>query len=160
MDDDSLLKLDNQLCFAVYACARELTKLYHPLLKDLGLTYTQYIALLVLWEERRSTVKELGRRLYLDSGTLTPLLKKLENMGLLTRTRDPRDERSVIVELTEEGLGLKEKALTVPERLFCKIGVSPEEAIALRSGIGGLLRQVQRIGTEPPNTKTDPVHGR
>src|SRR5690242_13802851 len=88
MDSRSTLKLDNQLCFAVYACSREITKLYHPLLRELGLTYTQYITLLALWEEDRVSVKQLGQRLYLDSGTLTPLLKKLELMQLVTRERD------------------------------------------------------------------------
>ncbi len=143
MDTGSVLKLDNQLCFAIYACAREFTKLYHPLLKELGLTYTQYITLLVLWEEDRMTVKQLGNRLYLDSGTLTPLLKKLEVMGLVTRERDKQDERSVIIALTEKGSLLKDKALDIPERLFCQAGVSPEEAEGLRMQITEMLKKVQ-----------------
>ena len=89
MDKSAMLELDNQLCFALYACAREVTKLYRPFLDELGLTYTQYVTLLALWEKDEVPVKELGRRLYLDSGTLTPLLKKLEAMGLLRRERDP-----------------------------------------------------------------------
>ncbi|WP_256757214.1 MarR family winged helix-turn-helix transcriptional regulator [Cohnella sp. WQ 127256] len=143
MNTDAVLKLDNQLCFAVYACAREITKLYHPLLKELGLTYTQYITMLVLWEEDEVTVKYLGQRLYLDSGTLTPLLKKLESMGLLTRVRDKKDERSVIITLTEQGSLLKEKAIDIPERLFCQAGISTNEAEELRSQITEMLQKVQ-----------------
>ncbi|OXS61283.1 MarR family transcriptional regulator [Cohnella sp. CIP 111063] len=149
MDNESALNLDNQLCFAVYACAREITKLYHPLLKQLGLTYTQYITLLVLWEDRRATVKQLGKRLYLDSGTLTPLLKKLEQMGLITRTRDPQDERSVIVGLTEKGAALKEKARDIPQQLFCQAGVAREEADALREQIVATLAKVQGMTSSP-----------
>jgi DNA-binding MarR family transcriptional regulator len=145
MDTDDVLKLDNQLCFAVYACAREFTKLYHPLLKELGLTYTQYVTMLALWERDRVTVKHLGHRLYLDSGTLTPLLKKLEAMGLITRARDKQDERSVIIELTEHGKHLKEKALDIPEKLFCQAGVSPEDAEALRNQITEMLQKVQHM---------------
>jgi DNA-binding MarR family transcriptional regulator len=144
----SALKLDNQLCFAVYACAREITKFYHPLLRELGLTYTQYVTLLALWEQDHITVKQLGIRLYLDSGTLTPLLKKLEAMGLLTRVRDKADERSVIIALTEKGVQLKEKALDIPVKLFFQAGVSAEEADALRKQITVMLQKVQRTPTE------------
>ncbi|RKP57124.1 MarR family transcriptional regulator [Cohnella endophytica] len=144
MGTDSVLKLDNQLCFAVYACAREITKLYHPLLKEIGLTYTQYIAMLALWEKDRITVKQLGQRLYLDSGTLTPLLKKLEQTGLLTRVRDKQDERSVIIALTERGTALKDKARAIPEQLFCQAGVSSGEAEALRAQITEMLKKVQQ----------------
>ncbi|MFC4302583.1 MarR family winged helix-turn-helix transcriptional regulator [Cohnella boryungensis] len=147
MDNDSILKLDNQLCFTVYACAREITKLYHPLLKELGLTYTQYVTLLALWEEDRVTVKHLGQRLFLDSGTLTPLLKKLEHMLLVTRARDPQDERSVIIALTENGIRLKEKARDIPAKLFCQAGVTPQEAEALRKQIAEMLEKVQRISS-------------
>jgi DNA-binding MarR family transcriptional regulator len=147
MDNDSVLKLDNQLCFTVYACAREITKLYHPLLKELGLTYTQYVTLLALWEEDRVTVKHLGQRLFLDSGTLTPLLKKLEHMSLVTRARDPQDERSVIIALTENGIRLKEKARDIPAKLFCQAGVTPQEAEALRKQIVEMLEKVQRISS-------------
>jgi DNA-binding MarR family transcriptional regulator len=145
MDNDSILKLENQLCFAVYACAREITKLYHPLLKELGLTYTQYVTMLALWEKDQVTVKQLGYRLYLDSGTLTPLLKKLEAMELLTRSRDKHDERSVIIKLTEHGKRLKDKAMDIPERLFCQAGVSQEEAEDLRKQTIGMLKKVQHM---------------
>lgn len=145
MDNGSALKLDNQLCFAVYACAREITKLYHPLLRELGLTYTQYITMLALWEEDRVTVKQLGQRLYLDSGTLTPLLKKLEQLGLLTRSRDKQDERSVIIALSEQGIRLQERALEIPEKLLCQVGVTPEEVAALKEQISGIMNKVQQI---------------
>ncbi|WP_373230447.1 MarR family winged helix-turn-helix transcriptional regulator [Cohnella sp.] len=148
MNNGSVLKLDNQLCFAVYAYAREITKLYHPLLKELGLTYTQYVTLLALWERDHVTVKQLGVKLYLDSGTLTPLLKKLEAMGLLTRMRDKNDERSVIIALTERGVLLKAKALDIPEKLFCQAGVTPEEAETLRTQITSMLQKVQQITLE------------
>ena len=105
------LKLDNQLCFALYACSREITKLYKPFLDKLGLTYTQYISLLVLWEKDNITVKDLGKKLHLDSGTLTPLLKKLEIMNLVKRIRDTVDERNVYVSLTTQGIALKELAI-------------------------------------------------
>jgi DNA-binding MarR family transcriptional regulator len=148
MEPGSELKLENQLCFAVYACAREITKLYHPLLKELGLTYTQYVTLLALWEQDQVTVKHLGNRLYLDSGTLTPLLKKLEAMGLVTRIRDKNDERSVIIALTKQGVQLKVSALEIPEKLFCQAGVSPAEADELRRQIMSMLRKVQQSPSE------------
>lgn len=142
MDSEDLMKLDQQFCFAVYACAREITKLYHPLLKDLGITYTQYITLLALWEKDRVTVKELGGRLYLDSGTLTPLLKKLEASGYVTRTRDPEDERNVLIELTEEGRALKLKACDIPAKLFEQAGASVEEILAVREQMTSLLHKI------------------
>ena len=116
-DFDPLL-LKYQLCFPLYACARETIKLYKPHLDELGLTYTQYIAMMVLWEKKAVTVKELGAELYLDSGTLTPLLKKMEAKGLLTRRRSTDDERSLIVSLTPEGEALKERALQVPKEMI------------------------------------------
>ncbi|MBP1974859.1 DNA-binding MarR family transcriptional regulator [Cohnella thailandensis] len=147
---DDLMKLENQFCFAVYACAREITKLYHPLLKDLNLTYTQYITLLALWERDAVTVKELGERLYLDSGTLTPLLKKLEAAGYLTRTRDPVDERSVRIVLTEQGRALKAKACTIPERLYLQSGMSAEQLEAIRSQMTDMLARIHRGGDSQP----------
>ena len=145
------MKLENQFCFAVYACAREITKLYHPLLKDLNLTYTQYITLLALWERDAVTVKELGERLYLDSGTLTPLLKKLEAAGHLTRTRDPVDERSVRIVLTEQGRALKAKACTIPERLYLQSGMSVEQLEAIRSQMTDMLARIHRAGDSQPS---------
>ncbi len=111
------LKLENQLCFPLYACSRYITRLYTPVLEPLGLTYTQYITLLVLWETDGMTVKALGEKLMLDSGTLTPLLKKLEQQGLIERKRSESDERSVIVTLTSKGAALKESAAEIPEKI-------------------------------------------
>ena len=127
---DSLL-LKNQLCFPLYACARETIKLYKPYLDELDLTYTQYIAMMVLWEKNTLSVKELGEALYLDSGTLTPLLKKMEARGLLTRRRSTEDERSLLVSLTEEGLALRERALSVPAQMAQCIKLEPGEAADL-----------------------------
>lgn len=125
------LKLESQLCFPLYACSREIIKRYKPYLDELGLTYTQYITMLVLWDRGSINVKALGELLYLDSGTLTPLLKKLETKGLVTRRRSTEDERNLIVSITEAGLGLREKAASVPERIpKCSI-LEPEEAAAL-----------------------------
>lgn len=111
------LKLSKQLCFPLYACSREMIKLYKPWLDELGLTYTQYITMMVLWEHKSMTVKALGQELYLDSGTLTPLLKKLEDKGLVTRRRSDRDERNLIVTITEQGEAMKDAALHIPAEM-------------------------------------------
>lgn len=125
------LKLDHQLCFAMYACSREITKLYQPLLKAMNLTYTQFLTMLVLWEADGIPVKELGARLYLDSGTLTPLLKKLESAGLVTRTRDRSDERSVLIALTDKGVAIREQGLAVPDQVFQQTTLHPDKLIQL-----------------------------
>ncbi len=125
------LKLENQLCFPLYAAARSVVKLYTPFLSAIGLTYTQYITMMVLWEKKAVGVKQLGERLYLDSGTLTPLLKKLEGQGLVTRRRSTEDERNLIVEITQKGEALREDALKVPEQMRNCLSLSPEEAGAL-----------------------------
>ncbi|MFC4100517.1 MarR family winged helix-turn-helix transcriptional regulator [Paenibacillus xanthanilyticus] len=140
MDANPLLFLDNQLCFALYASSREVTKLYRPFLDELGLTYTQYVTMLVLWEKDEIPVKTLGERLHLDSGTLTPLLKKLEAAGLVLRARDPQDERSVIVRLTEQGHALKAKVEDLPARVFCQTQLSPDEITKLRDQLHALTR--------------------
>ena len=121
------LKIENQICFPLYACAREIVRLYKPFLDEIDLTYTQYIAMMVLWDRKKVTVKQLGEILYLDSGTLTPLLKKMEAAGLLTRSRDKKDERSVIVELTEKGDQLKDQAVLIPEKITQCVPISKEE---------------------------------
>ena len=127
MNIDDMLKLENQLCFPLYACSREITKAYTPLLSELNLTYTQYLVMMVLWEERHLSVKEICNKLYLDSGTLTPLLKKLEAKELVTRKRDPEDERSVIISLTENGQALREKAKSVPVNMAAQVEMTEEE---------------------------------
>lgn len=133
MDDRKydVLKIKNQLCFPIYACSREVIKLYKPYLDEIDLTYTQYITMLVLWEKKEVNVKELGKCLYLDSGTLTPLLKKLEAKGLLTRERSKEDERNLIVTLTEAGVNLKDKALHIPTELAKSVELEREEILTL-----------------------------
>ncbi len=125
------LRLENQLCFPLYACSREVIKRYKPCLDELDLTYTQYIAMLVLWEKKSVTVKELGNALFLDSGTLTPLLKKMEAKGLLRRRRSSDDERSLIVTLTEEGEAMRDRAVEVPYKMAQCVNLAPEEASEL-----------------------------
>ena len=122
------LKIENQLCFPLYACSKEIIRQYKPYLDQIDLTYTQYITMMVLWENQSMTVKDLGNCLYLDSGTLTPLLKKLEAKGLVTRNRSRKDERNLIVTITEKGMALREKALFVPEEMGKCIDLTPEEA--------------------------------
>lgn len=122
------LKLENQICFPLYACSREIIKRYKPHLDEIGLTYTQYITMLVLWERKTVTVKELGRSLYLDSGTLTPLLKKLEQKGYLTRRRSQEDERNLNVTITEAGEALREQAARIPEKMAGCVDLSADEA--------------------------------
>ncbi len=125
------LKLSKQLCFPLYACSRGVIREYKPFLDRLDLTYTQYIAMLVLWEKGTMTVKELGEELYLDSGTLTPLLKKLEIKGLITRKRSTEDERNLILSLTKAGRNMREDALVIPEELAKTVPLSEEEAQVL-----------------------------
>ena len=122
------LRLENQLCFPLYACAREIVKKYNPHLDGIGLTYTQYIVMMVMGEKKHVSVKELGEKLYLDSGTLTPVLKSLESKGFVTRRRSAEDERVLIVEITGEGEALKEQAVEVPPKIACCVSLSPEEA--------------------------------
>ncbi len=125
------LRLQNQLCFPLYAASREVVKKYTPALEKVGLTYTQYITMMVLWEEREISVKALGEKLFLDSGTLTPVLKALEKKGFVSRARSKADERVLIVTVTEEGMLLQEQALEVPASLSGCIDLAPEEAAAL-----------------------------
>lgn len=136
------LKLENQLCFPLYACAREVVKKYKPLLDELDLTYTQYIVMMVLWERGSETVKGLGISLHLDSGTLTPLLKRLEYAGLITRARDANDERNLIVSLTDAGRQLKVKAQEVPAQIGKCINLSPAEAVSLYQLLYKLLNEL------------------
>ena len=133
MDDRTYdaLKLDNQLCFPLYACSREIIRQYKPFLEEIDLTYTQYIVMMVLWERKAVTVKELGDCLYLDSGTLTPLLKKMEAKGLLSRARSAQDERNLIVTITEAGEALKERAVRVPGLMAQCSPLEPQEAMTL-----------------------------
>ena len=125
------LKLENQLCFPLYACAKEIVRRYKPFLDEIDLTYTQYIAMMVLWERRSVTVKELGSLLFLDSGTLTPLLKKLESKGYVTRERSEDDERVLNVTVTEQGMALREQAVEIPAKMAGCVCLSREDAATL-----------------------------
>lgn len=126
-----MLKLENQLCFPLYACAKEVVRRYTPLLEPLGLTYTQYIAMMVMWEHKSISVKDMGKLLFLDSGTLTPMLKKMEKAGLIQRKRSEHDERMVIVTITDKGEELHDKAAEIPSRMAGCITLNNDEAIQL-----------------------------
>ena len=125
------LKLENQICFPLYAASREMIKLYRPYLDALDLTYTQYIAMMVFWEQKKINVKELGKKLYLDSGTLTPVLKSLEAKGYVHRYRSTQDERVLLVEITEAAQALKEQAKDIPGTVASCVGLSKEDATLL-----------------------------
>jgi MarR family transcriptional regulator, organic hydroperoxide resistance regulator len=153
------LALDDQLCFKLYAASRAVTRAYKPMLDRLGLTYPQYLAMLVLWEWHASspaqpTVRALGERLMLDSGTLTPLLKRLEQLGLVRRQRSARDEREVHLSLSEAGVQLRDQAHALKTRLLCDSGVDLNQADALRDGLDQLLAQIRGLSNAAP---TDPA---
>lgn len=122
------LKLENQLCFPLYACSREIIKLYRPYLEEIDLTYTQYITMMVFWSEKKINVKELGKKLFLDSGTLTPVLKSLEKKGYVRRYRSTEDERVLFVEITDAGEALKTEAANIPEKVACCVNLDSEES--------------------------------
>lgn len=126
-EENSFMKLDDHLCFSIYACSRAILHLYRPHLDDLNLTYSQYLVLVVLWEHKKATVKKMGQLLALDSGTLTPMLKRMEAAGLVERKRDPSDERVVIVSITGKGTALRDKAQCIPESLIEASGMTAEE---------------------------------
>ena len=130
-DKYDALKLKNQLCFPLYACSKEIVKAYKPYLDELDLTYTQYITMMVMWEHKELKVKEVGQYLYLDSSTLTPLLKRLEEKGYVKRRRSSEDERDLIVTITDTGEALKEKAVTIPERLGACVDLEAQKAQTL-----------------------------
>ncbi len=150
-------KLDSQVCFAVYSTLHALNKAYAPLLEVLGLTYPQYLVMLVLWETNDVTVKTLGERLHLDSGTLTPLLKRLEALGRIRRTRDPKDERHVRVSLTEEGRDLRLRAKDVPGMVARAMGRSADDLKALRKELrkvrAALLESREPAGADKAQPK-------
>jgi len=142
----NLLHLDEQLCFALYSTSLALNKVYRRLLAPLGLTYPQYLVMMVLWEHDGLSVSEIGEKLFLDSATLTPLLKRLQSSGLVTRTRASHDERQVIVELTGEGRALKAQARTVPSELACASECSPDDLIAMKQQLESLRDALARNG--------------
>ncbi len=146
MTDDDLLRLDRQVCFPLYAASNLITRLYRPILDELGLTYPQYLVMMVLWEHAPCTVGEVGRQLHLDSGTLTPLLKRLEAAGLVARKRDAADERRVLITPTAQGVALRDQALRVPRTLAAKLDVPVEELEALRAAVTGLIEAMAPDG--------------
>ena len=141
MEPYDAIKLENQLCFPFYAISREIIKKYKPVLDPFHLTYTQYITMLVLWENESITFKELGQKLHLDSGTMTPVIKKLEQMNLVNKYRTKEDDRVVVVELTEQGRNLKEEIVKVPEAMACQMHLEPEEMVQLKKLLDKMLQQ-------------------
>ncbi|MGC8119217.1 MarR family winged helix-turn-helix transcriptional regulator [Marinobacter sp. VGCF2001] len=150
-EDDQMLALDNQICFALYAANRAVTARYRPMLKELGLTYPQYLVMLVMWEadasDSQPRVSDVGARLRLDSGTLTPLLKRLEHRELLQRARNVEDERVVRLCLTGAGRALREKAANVPQQLLCGLEVEPDRLLSLRQELRSLLAVLEASET-------------
>lgn len=141
MGNYDMLKLDNQLCFPLYACSRKVVSLYTPYLKELGITYTQYLVFLVLWEKDHISVGDLCQRLYLDTGTVTPLLKKMEKEGFISRVRKKEDERIVIVILTEKGLSLRDQAALIPAQIGQKLPLEEQDALNLYELLYKVLEQ-------------------
>lgn len=146
------LELDKQVCFALYSASRAVTQLYRPVLDALGLTYPQYLVMLVLWERGASTVKQLGQALELDSGTLSPLLKRLESQGYVQRTRSTVDERSVVIDLTEAGAALRTRASSVPRKIAGATGMEFVELEALRQN---LMRLTEAVSAHPITPEKD-----
>ena len=144
MNELDALKLENQLCFLLYASSRELTKKYKPLLEELDVTYPQYLVLLLLWEHKSLSVKEMGHHLYLDSGTLTPMLKRMEQQQLLERKRSLEDERSVLITLTEKGASLQQKAECIPTEILKLFEKSDKEINDLKQSLQLLLENLTK----------------
>lgn len=140
-DKYDVLRLENQVCFPLYACAKEVVRQYKPYLDKLDLTYTQYIAMMVLWEEESISVKELGNKLFLDSGTLTPVLKTLEKKEYISRARSEEDERVLIASITEKGMALREEALQVPQQMRACIDIPDEDLFALYTILNKMLKK-------------------
>ena len=147
-DDDSILLLDQQACFALYAASRAVTDVYRPLLAELDLTYPQYLVLLVLWERDSRPVKQIGAALQLDYGTVSPLLKRLETRGLVRRTRQADDERSVVVSLTPEGIALRQRATAIPPVIGCALGLDDEGRRSLVELLHTVTRSARGSTTE------------
>ena len=135
-------RIDDLLCFSVYSAGLAFNQLYRPLLEEIGLTYPQFLVMVALWQREGGTVKDLGDALYLDSSTLTPLLKRLEAAGLITRTRNPRDERQVLLTVTDAGNALREQAARVSCAIVDAVGLSAEATTALRAGLDGIRNKI------------------
>lgn len=138
------LRLRNQLCFPLYLCSKEITRRYQPMLDELDLSYTQYVLMMYFWEKGSGSASELSRALLLDPSTLTPILRKLEQKGYLRRARDPRDERSLRIELTETGSTLQDRALDIPARMANCLGLSEAEAVQLGALIGKIMINIEK----------------
>jgi MarR family transcriptional regulator, organic hydroperoxide resistance regulator len=145
--NNNKLKLENQICFKIYSAEREITKLYRSLLEELDVTYPQYLVMLVLWEEKSVTVKELGQKLFLDSGTLSPMLKRMEGNGLIERRRSLEDERTVIISLTKKGEDLKGKAQCIPTKLLENLSLDLVELNNLNQTLSTILNRIQQINS-------------
>ncbi len=149
--DNDKLKLKNQLCFPIYLCSKEIIRKYTPFLDELDLTYTQYIVMMYFWEKEKSNVKEIGKTLLLDSSTLTPLLKKLETKGYITRVRSTKDERNLEVTITDKGKKLKSKALSIPDKMGKCVNLTKEEASTLYSLMYKVLLNIERDDNDESN---------
>ena len=143
-----VLRLESQLCFPLYACSKEIVRRYKPFLDEIDLTYTQYITMMVLWFKKKVNVKELGEELMLDSGTLTPVLKKLEGKGYITRERSKEDERTLIVSITKEGEDLKDKALSIPKKMSICLGIEKEQMDILYNLLYQVLKNMENNDVE------------
>ena len=150
---DPTLQLDNQICFALYSATNAFNRVYKPLLASLGLTYPQYLVMMVLWEQDHITVSRIGERLFLDSGTLTPLLKRLESAGLVRRVRDAQDERRVMIELTSAGANLRDKAKKVPEGILQAAACSVDDLISLKEAVVALRDRLRDAAKEGDGDK-------
>ncbi|WP_046214018.1 MarR family winged helix-turn-helix transcriptional regulator [Paenibacillus wulumuqiensis] len=143
MESTSVTALEQHICFSLYAGSRAITRMYWPMLEEMGITYPQYITLVVLWEKQECTIKELGKEIYLDSGTMTSMLKRMEENGLITRQRSTEDERVVNIKITEKGMALQEQSSCLPESLLSATGLSSEELQSLNQQLRQLIRKLQ-----------------
>ena len=143
-DPYEALRLRNQLCFPLYLCSKEITRRYQPMLDELDLSYTQYVVMMYFWEMGQGSAKDVSRALLLDPSTLTPVLKKLEQKGFLSRARDPQDERSLVITLTEAGRRLQDEALSIPAKIGGCVGLSADEAVQLGTLIGKVLNNIEK----------------
>lgn len=153
-DKYEAIKLKNQLCFPIYLCSKEIIRRYTPLLNNLDLTYTQYVVMMYFWEKKESNVKDLGKVLLLDSSTLTPLLKKLERKGYITRNKNSTDERNLVIKLTKEGESLKDQALDIPKNIGKCLDLTEDEAITLYSLVYKVLANIEK-GEKNGNSKNN-----
>ncbi|KQR94952.1 MarR family transcriptional regulator [Chryseobacterium sp. Leaf180] len=144
MEDQNVPKLGNQLCFPLYLVAKEITGLYRPFLDEIGITYSQYLVMMVLWEQDGLTVNQIGEKLYLDSGTLTPLLKRLETKKMLQRRRKKEDERVVEIFLDRAGFDLKVQASEIPEKIKSRLDLSPEDLLEMKNTVNNILSKIIR----------------